>query len=161
MSLRDTKETNINQFSGFEYVPKFEISEEDYLKRSDNASSWLARTFPKNQSTKTHDIDIDEAEDYPELVIGDRIMVVKSNNLTNDLTKYPIATVSYTANVHFQEPDVCKGLQWTGITYDTPIGKHNGTIDDISYFSCDLKHGAFVRRKTCFPLNISEKIEFP
>ena len=34
---------------------------------------------------------------------------------------------------------------WVGVAYDEPLGKHNGTIDDLTYFICPDKHGAFVR----------------
>jgi tubulin-folding cofactor B len=34
---------------------------------------------------------------------------------------------------------------WIGVEYDEPLGKHNGTVQDVEYFKCRPKHGAFVR----------------
>ncbi|KAJ6247095.1 ras guanine nucleotide exchange factor i-related [Anaeramoeba flamelloides] len=35
--------------------------------------------------------------------------------------------------------------KWVGISLDKPIGKHDGTIDNQSYFHCEPNHGIFVR----------------
>lgn len=34
---------------------------------------------------------------------------------------------------------------WVGVEYDEPVGKHNGTVDDVKYFEARPKHGAFIR----------------
>ncbi|KAJ3300892.1 hypothetical protein HDU76_005977 [Blyttiomyces sp. JEL0837] len=34
---------------------------------------------------------------------------------------------------------------WVGVEYDEPLGKHDGTVDGIKYFTSKAKHGAFVR----------------
>nr|CAB3266846.1 tubulin-folding cofactor B [Phallusia mammillata] len=36
---------------------------------------------------------------------------------------------------------------WIGIEYDEPYGKHNGTVKEVSYFSCQPGYGAFVAPK--------------
>lgn len=34
---------------------------------------------------------------------------------------------------------------WIGVELDTPTGKNDGTVQDITYFTCKSKHGIFVR----------------
>lgn len=34
---------------------------------------------------------------------------------------------------------------WIGVELDTPMGKNDGTVQNIQYFSCKPKHGIFVR----------------
>lgn len=50
------------------------------------------------------------------------------------------AQVAYFGPVHFSHDD-----DWVGITFEEPIGKHNGTVAGNQYFKCDSMHGLFVR----------------
>lgn len=34
---------------------------------------------------------------------------------------------------------------WIGVELDTPMGKNDGTVQNIQYFSCKPKHGIFIR----------------
>lgn len=49
-----------------------------------------------------------------------------------------LGTLKFKGKTHFSQGSVC------GIVLDSPVGKNNGTIDGIQYFSCDPKHGIFV-----------------
>lgn len=45
----------------------------------------------------------------------------------------------------------CQGLPkgfWAGVQYDEPVGKNDGTIKGVQYFSCLPNYGAFVRPDT-------------
>lgn len=63
----------------------------------------------------------------------------KGDRVTFD-AKYA-GTVRYIGKIKGKEGD------WVGIELDTPNGKHNGTVDGISYFECNDNHGIFVKNE--------------
>lgn len=51
----------------------------------------------------------------------------------------------------FRHVGPCQGLPkgyWVGVQYDEPVGKNDGTIRGVQYFSCLPSYGAFVRPDT-------------
>ena len=42
------------------------------------------------------------------------------------------------------EPEFASGL-WVGIELDQPVGKNNGWLNGIRYFTCEANHGIFIR----------------
>ena len=42
------------------------------------------------------------------------------------------------------EPEFASGL-WVGVELDQPVGKNNGSLNGIRYFSCEENYGIFVR----------------
>mmetsp|Transcript_22863 Transcript_22863/g.52353 ORF Transcript_22863/g.52353 Transcript_22863/m.52353 type:complete len:475 (+) Transcript_22863:63-1487(+) len=51
-------------------------------------------------------------------------------------------TVKFAGPTSFAQGD------WVGIALDDPVGKNNGTVKDVKYFSCDPQHGVFIRPKS-------------
>lgn len=41
---------------------------------------------------------------------------------------------------------------WVGVALDDCVGKNNGTVHGVQYFSCQDDHGIFVREKVCNPI---------
>ena len=40
---------------------------------------------------------------------------------------------------------------WIGIEMDEPTGKHDGTVDGVSYFTCRPRYGLFVKPESVRP----------
>ena len=40
--------------------------------------------------------------------------------------------------------------EWIGLTLDNAEGKHDGSLEGVSYFSCKPLHGVFVKRVSIF-----------
>ncbi|KAK0399196.1 hypothetical protein QR680_002934 [Steinernema hermaphroditum] len=68
----------------------------------------------------------------PSLEIGDRVITDKS--LQGKLAFYG-------------ETQFSEGI-WCGIILDKPIGKNNGSVQGVKYFSCPDKFGVFVKAET-------------
>mmetsp|Transcript_69298 Transcript_69298/g.129427 ORF Transcript_69298/g.129427 Transcript_69298/m.129427 type:complete len:495 (-) Transcript_69298:16-1500(-) len=51
-------------------------------------------------------------------------------------------TVKFAGPTSFAQGD------WVGVALDDPVGKNNGTVKDVKYFSCDPQHGVFIRPKS-------------
>ena len=119
-------------------VKKFELTEEEYSRLPDNAAKWRARMFSpqeRNQSQVKDSLSAMETN----FRIGDRVIVTLTKKPPNVSANGNKATVHYVGTVHFASGT------WIGVSYDDPIGKHNGTIDTKDYFQTKEKHGAFVR----------------
>ncbi|ORY05329.1 hypothetical protein K493DRAFT_175624, partial [Basidiobolus meristosporus CBS 931.73] len=48
-------------------------------------------------------------------------------------------TVRFVGNTSF-----AKG-KWIGVELDEPLGKNDGIVEGITYFTCEPQHGMFVR----------------
>lgn len=104
-------------------MEKFEISQEEYEKRSDSVRAYKQRhKIGRFAEKKEEDIALEEAleeagkELCQSIQIGNRCLVDTGSGV---LSKK--GSVKYVGQVEFQ-----KGY-WVGIQYDEPLGKHNGT----------------------------------
>lgn len=75
----------------------------------------------------------DYAEEASKITVGERCEVQSDDGWNKR------GVVKFVGLVEF------KPGYWVGVEFDEPIGKHSGTVDDIAYFSCRNKHGAFIR----------------
>ncbi|XP_012277007.1 tubulin-folding cofactor B [Orussus abietinus] len=122
-------------------VEKFEISEEDYSKRSDTVKAFLA----KNKLGKYNEEELkrkaeekmreEEAEEAlaNKLKVGDRCEVHVPGQPKRR------ATIMYVGKTEFKEG------WWVGVKYDEPLGKNDGTVNGKQYFECPPKYGGFVK----------------
>ncbi|XP_015597989.1 tubulin-folding cofactor B [Cephus cinctus] len=122
-------------------VEKFEISEEEYAKRSDTVKAFLE----KNRLGKYNEEEmkrraeekkrLEEAEEAAarKCKIGDRCEVQVPNQPKRR------ATVMYVGKTDFKEG------WWIGIKYDEPLGKNDGCVNGKRYFECPPKYGGFVK----------------
>ncbi|KAJ3321186.1 hypothetical protein HDV06_004529 [Boothiomyces sp. JEL0866] len=109
-------------------VEKFEISSEEYEKRNDSVLAFKKR----NRLGRFADNIKDFKEEAEKIKVGDRCMVE-----VDGMEKR--GEVKYVGLVEF------KHGYFAGVQYDEPVGKHNGTVQGKSYFTCPNKHGAFLR----------------
>jgi len=76
-----------------------------------------------------------------EIKVGDRVNVkdLVANDGTNK-TRSCLGTVRFVGSVDFVKGD----NKWFGIELDEPLGRHDGTVEEIRYFAAADDHGVFV-----------------
>jgi len=139
-------------------VKKYEISEEDYLKRDNNFRAWKADKL-KQDPTWTFSKQIKRQQDEKRKQ--------KDPNYVPEPEKQPISDDEHLADlaaamklgdrcevnpggkrgeVKFlgKIPAIAPGW-WVGVQYDEPVGKNDGTCKGKRLFSCPPNFGGFLR----------------
>ncbi|CAH1763115.1 6910_t:CDS:2 [Entrophospora sp. SA101] len=117
--------SNKLKFNDLSQVEKYELPDDEYEKRTDEAKSTTS------DSTYTYE------EEAKSIKVGDRCEIDFGDGSEDGLKRR--GTVRYVGETKF------KPGYWVGVEYDEPVGKHDGTVQGEKYFNCSSKHGAFVR----------------
>lgn len=134
----------VGEFEDLSKVEKFEISEEEYAKKSDSVRAFKERNKlgrfkeldPEEQKRQEEEKQRKEQENKEraeKMKIGDRCEVRIPNQPTRR------GTVKYIGLTDF------KPGYWLGVHYDEPVGKNNGSVGGKKYFECPDKYGGFVK----------------
>ncbi|XP_014211844.1 tubulin-folding cofactor B [Copidosoma floridanum] len=127
-----------------EGVRKFELSQEEYSKRSDTLKAFLKEhklgKYDEEEAKKKEEQKQQELKNEERLLsamkVGDRCEVIVPGNPKRR------ATVMYIGKTDF------KSGWWVGVKYDEPFGKNDGSVAGKKYFECFDKYGGFVK-PTC------------
>ena len=68
-----------------------------------------------------------------------------------------VSTAAGTGTVRFTGTTSFQAGKWVGVELDTPTGKHYGTVQGKSYFSCKPGHGVFVRPTAAKLIDVSPR----
>ena len=68
-----------------------------------------------------------------------------------------VSTATGTGFVRFTGTTGFAAGKWVGVELDTPTGKHNGTVQGKSYFTCKPGHGVFVRPTAAKLIDVSPR----
>lgn len=155
--VKDTNPHRIkNQYTDVSLVEKFELTEEEYTKRSgmkslckvkdknstisilDTVRAFKERNklgrFSEEAAAKERAIELAYKEAAEHIKVGDRCEVI-----VDDESVRRRGTVRFVGETQFQP-----GL-WVGVQYDEPLGKNDGSVQGVRYFTCPNKYGGFVR----------------
>ncbi|XP_020284066.1 tubulin-folding cofactor B [Pseudomyrmex gracilis] len=122
-------------------VKKFEISEEEYAKKTDTVKAFLEKNklgkYNEEEMRRRAEEKKREEETEEEMArlckVGDRCEVSVPNQPKRR------ATILYIGKTEFKEG--C----WIGVKYDEPLGKNDGSVGGKRYFECAPKYGGFVK----------------
>ncbi|KAI8638272.1 CAP Gly-rich domain-containing protein [Parasitella parasitica] len=127
-----------NQYTDVSLVEKFEITEDQYKKRTDTVRAFKERNklgrFSAEAAAKEEAIEAAHENAANQIKIGDRCEVLGDDNIAQRR-----GTVKFVGETEFQPG------WWVGIQYDEPVGKNNGSVQGKEYFKCPPKYGGFVR----------------
>ncbi|KAL8592604.1 hypothetical protein ACOMHN_026534 [Nucella lapillus] len=147
----EDKQLRAGEFEDVSKIEKFEITEDDYSKRSDSVRAFkeknkLGRFNKEDQKKKEAEQLQKEEEDKKKadtFKVGDRCEVrVPGQPGRRGIVQY------------VGETDFKPGF-WVGVQYDEPHGKNDGSVGGKRYFECQSKYGGFVK-----PANV-EVGDFP
>ncbi|XP_014242712.1 tubulin-folding cofactor B-like [Cimex lectularius] len=122
-------------------VQKFELSQEDYAKRTDSLQSYLKMhrlgkynetEVEKKEREKKREEEL-EQEKLKDIKVGLRCQV------STPMQPVRRATVKYVGTTEFNS-----GF-WVGVQFDEPYGKNDGSVQGKRYFECPPKYGSFVK----------------
>ncbi|KAK3829174.1 MAG: CAP Gly-rich domain-containing protein [Benniella sp.] len=138
----DTNPSSVKgQFTDVSLVKKFELTEEEYEKRSESLLAFKKRNHLgrfNDAASDTSSSATAQNEAYEEaaknIKVGERCEV----DVGGDALKRR-GTVRFIGSTEFQ-PGV-----WIGVQYDEPLGKNDGTVQGVRYFTCPANYGSFVR----------------
>nr|XP_033810980.1 tubulin-folding cofactor B isoform X2 [Geotrypetes seraphini] len=137
----DKSGTKTGVFEDLSRVEKYELSDDNYDKRTDSVRAFLRRNkMGKFNEEDLASREVDQEQKFAEerdlitaITVGTRCEV--------HVTGQPIkrGTVMYAGLTDF------KPGYWVGVKYDEPLGKNDGSVNGKRYFQCLPKYGAFVK----------------
>jgi tubulin-folding cofactor B len=139
-------------------VKKYEISEEDYLKRDNNFRAWKAEQLKKDPTWSfskqvKRQQDAKRKEKDPNYVPEPEKQPVTDDEHLADLAaamkvgdRCEVNPGGKRGEVKFlgKIPAIAPGW-WVGVLYDEPVGKNDGTCKGKRYFECPPNFGGFLR----------------
>lgn len=140
IQVSDTNPHRIkNQYTDVSLVEKFELTADEYEKRTDTVRAFKERNklgrFSAEAAAAEEAIQLANQKAAEAMKIGDRCQVSGED----ETAVKKLGTIKFIGETKFQP-----GL-WVGIQYDEPLGKNNGTVQGEKYFTCPPKYGGFVR----------------
>lgn len=133
----------LGEYEDVSKVEKYELSADEYAKRTDTVQSYLKRNnmgkyneeeMKNLEESKAQQL-LQEKELTANFKIGDRCEV----DVPGAGGKRRGA-VKFIGQTHFK-PE----FMWVGVYYDEPLGKNDGSVEGKRYFECPNKYGGFVR----------------
>uniref|UniRef100_A0A914ZMJ9 CAP-Gly domain-containing protein n=6 Tax=Parascaris univalens TaxID=6257 RepID=A0A914ZMJ9_PARUN len=115
-------------------IEKYDITDEQYEQRSESIRAWKKR---HGVDKKIVNLTSEYIENSKKIAEGIKVGSRCSVQLNNQPEKRGV--VSYIGETKFRQG------YWIGVTYDEPVGKNDGSIEGIRYFTCMEKYGGFVR----------------
>lgn len=133
--------SKLKQLSQVSATQEFQLSEEEYNKRADSVLQWkkqqqLGRFDPAYNDSKKRAQEENEQK-AQNIQVGQRCRVINIEGERRGVVKF-VGRI----------PELDKGESvWTGVEFDEPVGKNNGTIGTLRIFDAKPNHGSFVRPK--------------
>ncbi|KXJ07531.1 Tubulin-folding cofactor B [Exaiptasia diaphana] len=137
---RDPKKI-AGEFEDLSKVEKYEISEDDYSKKTDSVRAFKMRNkLGRFAETTAEDEEQKKAKEKREQEEAEAIPV-------GSRCEIRIGGNAKRGEVMFVGKTDFKPGYWVGVKYDEPLGKNDGSVAGKRYFTCINKYGGFVRPK--------------
>jgi len=131
----------VDEYSDVSKVEKFEISQDEYNKRSDSVRAFKERMKLGQFNEEENKKKAEEAR------LKEEAEEKKASSLNVDErceVKVPGQPARRGVVKYVGQTDFKPGF-WVGVQYDEPHGKNDGSVAGKRYFECPQKYGGFVR----------------
>eukprot|EP00308_Calcidiscus_leptoporus_P001703 CAMPEP_0119365678 /NCGR_PEP_ID=MMETSP1334-20130426/12590_1 /TAXON_ID=127549 /ORGANISM="Calcidiscus leptoporus, Strain RCC1130" /LENGTH=296 /DNA_ID=CAMNT_0007381711 /DNA_START=94 /DNA_END=984 /DNA_ORIENTATION=- len=139
-------------------VQKYEISEEDYLKRENNFRRWkeekqkadpnwsFAKEIQSRQDAQRMKHDPTYVPEAPkERITDDNYLAERAAEMSvGDRCEVTLGGKRGSVQFVGKIPSIAPGY-WVGVQYDEPVGKNDGCVKGKRFFECPPKYGGFLR----------------
>ncbi|XP_061407164.1 tubulin-folding cofactor B-like [Lethenteron reissneri] len=129
------------EFEDLSSVPKYDMQEDDYEKRSESV-----RTFMKQRRLGRYDEEMQaqreeerRKREEEEKLAASAITVGQRCEVEVVGQPHKRGTVMFVGQADF------KPGFWVGVKYDEPLGKNDGSVGGRRYFECEPRYGAFLK----------------
>ncbi|KAG8756914.1 hypothetical protein FRC11_004929 [Ceratobasidium sp. 423] len=138
LKVADTNKNSLTgQFTDVSNVEKFELTDEEYQKRTDTVLAYKQANkigrFADSAQAPAH------AHAASSGIKPGARCKVETEGGDTDIKR---GVVRFVGPTKFGKEGTG---DWVGIEYDEPVGKNDGSVQGERYFTCPDKHGAFVR----------------
>lgn len=139
VDLQPAGTVHVNQFEDVSQVEKFEISEEAYAKRENNARAFRERMIAQQRAEMLRN-----GEELPKELDNDSYKEAAANMKEGDRCQCSpgdrLGTVRYVGRIGALKPGY-----WIGVEFDEPVGKGDGSVKGNKVFECRPMYGGFLR----------------
>lgn len=120
-------------------VPKYVLSDEAYEKKENTYRKFKQKMREKdpkwsmtNELMKRKANPMDISDDIPNIQVGNRVQI------------FPGEKRGTAKFVGRELKDLPAGW-WVGVEFDEPVGKNDGLVKGVRYFSCEMGYGGLAR----------------
>jgi len=142
LHVTDNSKT-VGEFENTAAVEKFELSKDEYSKKTDTVQAYLKRNkLGKYNEEEMAELAAEKArleEEAKKRATEQGMEVGARCEVTVTGAGKRRGTIQFVGNVHFQPG------WWIGVAYDEPYGKNDGSVGGKRYFTCQPKYGGFVK----------------
>uniref|UniRef100_A0A1I7YK50 CAP-Gly domain-containing protein n=1 Tax=Steinernema glaseri TaxID=37863 RepID=A0A1I7YK50_9BILA len=128
-----------SEFDDVSKVEKYEMDSEAYDARENTVRAWKKKILAEKGAG--------EAESLEGLAVGDSCIVQAAKQPDRR------AKIAFLGTTQFSEGN------WIGVIYEGPVGKNDGSVNGVRYFTCENLHGGFVKPRSVVPVPQEEEME--
>ncbi|KAI9467756.1 hypothetical protein LPJ78_001714 [Coemansia sp. RSA 989] len=125
-------------FNDLSQVEKYEMADDEYDAKQNTVRAFKRRhnmgRFADNKSAMSIDDDDEYEKEAREIKVGSRCRV-----------SFQQAGMERLGTVRFVGKTQFRSGFWVGVEFDEPVGKNDGSVNNVRYFTCSPEHGSFVR----------------
>ncbi|KAJ2359129.1 hypothetical protein IWW50_003982 [Coemansia erecta] len=128
-------------FDDLSQVEKYEMPDDEYDRKSHTVRAFKRRHNIGRFADNKSDMSIDQEDEFEEsakgVCVGQRCEVAMAEEEEEVMRRR--GCVRFVGRTQFRQ-----GF-WVGVEYDEPVGKNDGSVNGVKYFTCAPGHGSFVR----------------